>query len=473
MRNLETQSPGGLFGYPDRGFFYALGGTSSSMRTFLIVWIGQFVSILGSNLSIFALTIWVYQQIGSITQVAFLIVLMCFSTIAAAPLAGSLVDRWNRRWAMVLSDSVAAGCCFIALILSWSGHLQLWHIYVGGPMLAIARAFQVPAYAAAIAQLVPKHHQGRANGLAVLPEGVAGVVTPLLATLLIGFIKLEGILLIDCITFIPALAILLSVRFPQLPQHLITKKSTSRSIQKLLQESISSWRYIKARTSLFRLWIFIILTYFTIGMFDISFWLLVLKFGSAAKFGIVVSSAGFGMLAGSVSMSIGGGPKRRIAGILNLTILQGFVIVCLGFGIKFSLVIASIGAFIYQFSDPIIMGLNKTIWQNIVPLERQGRVFSLQLMFQEGALIPAFLIAGVLVDYFFEPILVNNIFIKNSLGQIIGSESGTGICIFLIILGIGKIILSIIAYRDPLLLSVESSKSGDILNNPSILDSYS
>ncbi len=415
--------------------------------------------MLGSKLSEFALAIWAYQQIGSITQVALLVVLMYLPTILAAPLAGSLVDRWNRRWAMILSDSVAAVCSFVALMLSLSGHLQLWHIYVGVPILAVFSAFQAPAYSAAIAQLVPKQHQGRANGLADLPQGVAAILSPLLATWLIGVIKLNGILLIDCLTFIPTLAILLSVRFPQLTQRTKTNEGQTNKFRKLLQESIASWHYIKTRASLFKLWIFIILTYFTIGMFDISFWLLVIKFGSVTKFGIVVSSAGCGMLAGSAAMSAWGGPKRRILGILNLTILQGFVIILLGLGIKLSLIIASIGVFIYQFADPIIMGSNRAIWQSRVPLELQGRVFSLQLMFQRGALIPAFIVAGVLVDHFFEPFLAQSLIIQNTLGPLIGSEPGTGICLFLIALGVSKVFLSGMLYRDSLLFHIESSSS--------------
>lgn len=413
--------------------------------------------MLGSKLSEFALAIWAYQQIGSITQVALLVVLMYLPTILAAPLAGSLVDRWNRRWAMILSDSVAAGCSFMALMLSLSGHLQIWHIYVGVPILAVFSAFQAPAYSAAIAQLVPKQHQGRANGMADLPQGVAAILTPLLATWLIEVIKLNGILLIDCLTFIPTLVILLSVRFPQLTYSSKNNEVQGSKFRKLLQESISAWNYIKAKSSLFKLWIFIIFTYFMIGMFDISFWLLVIKLGSATKFGIVVSSAGCGMLTGSAIMSIWGGPKRRIIGILNLTILQGFVIIILGLGIKLSLIVASIGVFVYQLADPIIMGSNRSIWQSKVPMELQGRVFSLQLMFQRGALIPAFIIAGILVDQFFEPFLAKNTFIRAYLGQFIGNEADTGICLFLIALGIFKISLSTIGYRDSLMLSVESN----------------
>ncbi len=428
------------------------------MRIFLVVWIGQFISLLGSKLSEFALALWAYQQVGSMTQVAFLVVLLYLPNILISPIAGSLIDRWNRRWAMIFSDSLSGICSIATLILTVSGHLQLWHIYIGVPILSIASAFQAPAYAAAIAQLVPKQHYGRANGMTEIPLAVSRILTPLLAALLMGMIKLQGILFIDSLTFILALMTLLSVRFPKLQPRPAQKKG---SIRQLLTETADSWRYIRAKPRLFRLWLFIIATYFTIGMFDISFWLLVLKFGSATKFGIVISSAGCGMLLGSMVMSAWGRPKRRILGILKLTALQGFVIIVLGVGVKLSLVVASIGAFIYLFADPIIMGANRAIWQQQIPQELQGRVFAVLLMFQRGAMIPAYLVTGLMVDRVFEPLLATNSFWQGSLGKLLGDQPGAGICLFLILLGIAKLILSALASQNSLLLNVERPLAPD------------
>jgi MFS transporter, DHA3 family, macrolide efflux protein len=428
------------------------------MRIFLVVWIGQFISLLGSKLSEFALALWAYQQVGSMTQVAFLVVLLYLPNILISPIAGSLIDRWNRRWAMIFSDSLSGVCSIATLILTVSGHLQLWHIYVGVPILSIASAFQAPAYAAAIAQLVPKQHYGRANGMTEIPLAVSRILTPLLAALLMGVIRLQGILLIDSLTFVLALITLLSVRFPKLQPRPAQKKG---SIRQLLKEAIDSWRYIREKPRLFRLWLFIIATYFTIGMFDISFWLLVLKFGSATKFGIVISSAGCGMLLGSMVMSAWGRPKRRILGILKLTALQGFVVIVLGVGVKLSLVVASIGAFIYLFADPIIMGANRAIWQQQIPQELQGRVFSVLLMLQRGAMIPAYLITGLIVDRIFEPMLATNPFWQGSLGKLLGHQPGAGICLFLILLGIAKLILSAFASQNSLLLNVERPLASD------------
>lgn len=415
--------------------------------------------MIGSKVSEFALAIWAYQQVSSMTHIAFLAALMYVPNFIASPFAGATIDRCNRRVVMIYSDLAAGGCSFIMMLLAFSGQLQLWHIYLTIPILSISSAFQIPAYSAAIAQIVPKENYGRANGMTEIPIAVSRILTPLITVLLMGIIQLQGILFIDTLTFIISLVTLTRVRFPKLYYSTVSKK---RGLQQLLTEAVESLHYIRAQPRLFRLWIFIISHYFTVGMFEIAFWLLVLKFGSVTKFSIMISSAECGMLLGSMFMSFSGRPRRRVLGILKLTALQGFVIIVLGVGVKISLFVASFGVFIYLFSAPIIMAVYRTIWQQQIPQELQGRVFSVLLMVQRGVLIPAFLIAGISVEYFFEPFLANNLVVQNSLGQIIGNGSGTGICLFLIMLGFGKIILSIIAYRDPLLLSIGASSSENV-----------
>ncbi len=426
------------------------------MRIFLVVWVGQFISLIGSKLSEFALSLWAYQQVGSTTQVAFLVVLLYLPNILISPIVGSLIDRWNRRWAMILSDSLSGFCSLTALVLATTGQLRLWHIYLGVPIISIANAFAAPAYSAAIAQLVPKQYYGRANGMTELPLAISNIMTPILAAFLLGVIQLPGILLLDSITFGTALLTLLLVRFPPLSPQIKLKKG---NLRQLLTESIESWQYIRAQPRLFPLWLYIIATYFTIGMFDIAFWLLVLKYGSALKFGIVISAAGSGMLLGSIVMSAWGRPRRRVRGILKLTALQGLVIVVLGLGVKLSLIVASIGAFLYLFADPIIMGTNRAIWQQQIPQEMQGRVFSVLLMFQRGAMIPAFIVTGLLVDYVFEPLLVNNSWTQENLGRIIGNEPGSGICLFLILLGLSKFVLALTAAKNPKILLADRAIS--------------
>lgn len=77
-------------------------------RSFLVIWFGQLVSLTGSGLTGFALGVWVYQRTGSVTQFALISLFTALPGIVFSPLAGALVDRWDRRWAMILSD---AGAC--------------------------------------------------------------------------------------------------------------------------------------------------------------------------------------------------------------------------------------------------------------------------------------------------------------------------------------------------------------------------
>jgi MFS family permease len=428
------------------------------MRIFLIIWVGQFISLLGSKLTEFALAIWGYKHMGSVTQVAFLVLLLHLPNVMISPIAGALVDRWNRRWAMLLSDSASGLCTLMAMLLAFSGQLQLWHIYLGVAILSGVSAFQVPAYSAAIAQLVPKQHYGRANGMVELPVAVSRIMAPLLAGVLIEIVKLEGILLIDFSTFILAMLTLLAVRFPHFRPHQHSAANQLNPIHQLLQESAFSWRYITERPSLLRLWMFLIVTYFTIGMFDLAFWLLILRSGTG-RFGLVVSVAGLGMLLGSTAMSVWGGPKRRTYGILSFVLVQGVVIILLGVGAPSSILIASIGAFVYLFADPMIMGCNRAIWQSKVPLELQGRIFALQQMLQRGAMVLAYLVTGVLIDRVLGPLLAAG-FLRNHFNLGLGNGPESSICLFLILLGMAKILTAAVGYRMPLLLQVDT-KLGD------------
>jgi MFS transporter, DHA3 family, macrolide efflux protein len=423
------------------------------MRTFLSVWIGQFVSMIGSKLSAFALAIWAYQQMPSMTHVVFLAALMYVPNFIASPFAGAAIDRCNRRVVMIYSDLAAGGCSLIMMLLAFSGQLQFWQIYLTIPILSISSAFQVPAYSAAIAQIVPKEHYGRANGMTEIPIAVSRILTPLITVLLMGSIQLQGILFIDTLTFIVSLVTLSRVRFPRLCYDTFSKK---RNVQYLFIEAVESWNYIRAQPHLFRLWLFIISHYFTAGMFEIAFWLLVLKLGSVIKFSVVISASECGMLLGSLFMSVSGRPRRRVLGILKLTALQGFVIIMLGIGVKISLFVASFGAFIYLFAAPIIMGAYRTICQYQIPQELHGRVFSVLLMVQRGAMVPAYIITGIVINQIFEPIIATNTFMQDFFGKYLIHEPGIAISLFLVLLGIIKLLLSIFASRDSLLINVEN-----------------
>ncbi|MGF1491806.1 MAG: MFS transporter [Microcoleaceae cyanobacterium] len=214
----------------------------SPMRTFVTVWLGQIVSVLGSYITDFALGVWVLQTTGSITNFALALVFMHLPSLIIAPFAGALVDRWNRRWAMLLSDVVKCSTALTMMFLVSSDSLQVWHIYVGVAVGSACVAFQWPAYISAITQLVPKQHLSRANGMVQISKALARFVGLAVAGGLMEAIQVRGVLLLDSFSYLFAIFMLLIVRFPATE---VAQRSTNvASLKKLWQETTAGWQYI-------------------------------------------------------------------------------------------------------------------------------------------------------------------------------------------------------------------------------------
>ena len=163
----------------------------NSMRTFLIIWAGQLLSTLGSGMTGFAMGIWVFQKTGSATQFAVIALAATLPAVLISPLAGVLVDRWPRKPVMVVSDAAAALATLAAALLFWTGRLEVWHILIISALGSTLGAFQGPAWSASVTLLVPKEHFGRASGLSQMSQALSGIISPLLAGLLMMAIGVE------------------------------------------------------------------------------------------------------------------------------------------------------------------------------------------------------------------------------------------------------------------------------------------
>ncbi|HXD12080.1 MAG TPA: MFS transporter, partial [Anaerolineales bacterium] len=187
------------------------GPSVQGMKTFLVIWVGQLISILGSGLTSFALGVWIFSQTGKATPFALTILFGNLPRILLLPVAGSLADRWNRRWVMILSDTGNALVTISVFVLLLFGNLQFWHIYLIVTLGSIFSAFQEPAYSASVTMLVPKKDLSRANGMIQMGQALEMVVTPIIAGVLFVAIGLSGILVIDFVTFLFAVGALLLV----------------------------------------------------------------------------------------------------------------------------------------------------------------------------------------------------------------------------------------------------------------------
>src|SRR4028118_1035447 len=188
--------------------------TPAGLRTFGLMWFGQLVSLAGSTLTRFALGVWVYERTGSATQFALITLCAFVPGLLAAPYAGALVDRWDRRWTLFWSDLAPALGVLALVLLIRAGALQIWHIYLVVALGSVFNTFHWPAYVAATTLLVHKQHPGRDTRLMQLGQASSEVVAPVLAGLLIATIGLDGLILIDLGTFLFAATTLLLVRIP-------------------------------------------------------------------------------------------------------------------------------------------------------------------------------------------------------------------------------------------------------------------
>lgn len=431
-----------------------------NMRNFFIMWVGQTISLTGSGLTSFALGIWVFQRTGSATALTLISFFTMLPIIVFSPIAGALVDRWDRRWALILSESGAALTPLVIIALIELGYFQIWPIYVIAAISGAFRAFQFPAFSATTTLLVPKEQLGRASGMTQLSGGIGQIISPVLAGVLITLVGLAGVFVIDVVTFVISIITLLIIHIPK-PD---TSADGRQARGSLLHEAAFGWRYILARPGLVGLLLFFASSNFLVGTVIVLATPLLLSFTTSAVLGTVLSVAGFGILGGSVIMSIWGGPKRRVYGVFGGALLAGVCIILAG--LAPSALLIGVTAFFFAMGLPIVGTSSQAIWQRKVPPDIQGRVFATRGMLASASLPLAYLVSGPLADYIFNPLLVPGGPLAGSVGRIIGVGPGRGIGLLFIVLGILNILAVVFGYLYPRLRLVEDELPDALPDSP-------
>ena len=427
---------------------------TGTMKSFFIIWFGQLVSVTGSGLTRFALGIWVYQMTGSATKFALTQVFSILPAILISPSAGLIVDRYDRRRVMILSD---LGSGASTLLLAWllvSGHPELWQIYIVAGIKSICAAFQWPAYSALATVTVPRQHLVRASGLVEFSEALAQFIAPALAGALIAFIHIWGIILIDVATFMFAVLMLGIAATPHfVPDESVTKPATSWRSQLLF-----GWHYIHDRPALMALLMFFAIANFLEGIVVILSTPLVLSFASVQVLGAVLSAAGLGMILGSLAVSAWGGPKKAILGVLVPEFITGIAIILAG-SRPYPLLVAS-AVFLFAFCTPIAMSCSQAIWQRNVEPEFQGRVFAFRRMIAWSTLPLAYAVAGPLADRVFIPLVNPGTHLYMVLTPLLGTGSGRGIGLMFSFVGFCALLATLWAYFYSPITQIEERSVG-------------
>jgi MFS family permease len=417
------------------------------MQKFIQLWLGQTASMIGSAMSAFALTIWIWESTSQVTALALLIFFIQLPRILLAPVAGIVVDRCNRKFLMAIGDAVSALLTLAILLLYISQNLQLWHLYVAGAVNGIFDQIQQLAYSAAIATMMPEKHYSRASSLSFLAKYGASIIAPTLAGILYSAIGLSGIFTIDLATFTIAIATLVCVKIPQ-PAIASNPQPTRFH---LWQELSFGFRYIVDRPSLLALLVSFSLFWFAhdIGAALYSPMILARTGNNARILGTILSAAGAGGILGASIVSIWGGPKRRIRGFLLGMAGAGLSKIVFGFGQALSIWIPA--QFCSSFNFPILGSSNEAIWLAKVAPEVQGRVFATRAVIVQLASAIGLLIAGPLADRVFEPAMQPSGFLAAIFGPILGTGAGAGMALLYAISSLGLLLVAVGGYACRLL----------------------
>ncbi|MEM7111000.1 MAG: MFS transporter [Chloroflexota bacterium] len=426
---------------------------TTHMKTFVIIWFGQLVSLVGTAMTRFALLIWAYDLTGSATTVALLGFFAFVPYVLVSPVAGAWVDRLDRRLVMLFSD-LGAGIMTIGVyFLFVNGQLEIWHLFIAQALAGMFEAFQTPAYIASTTLLVDKSQYGRISGMRSIAESASQIIGPIAAGAALAFINIDGVMLIDIGTFLIAMVTLLIIRIPNPPEE--TASLTEKNLWKDIRLGFD---YIMARKGLRGLLfiyvginLFAALTYFAV----MPSLILARTGGNEQALAIVEGMLGLGGVVGGVVLSVWGGPKRQIHGVLAGAAIS-FFLGDLLFAVGQSVVVWGAGAFLAAFFIPFIMGGNRAIWQSKVPPAIQGRVFSVQTMLQTGMMPIGYLAAGPLADLVFEPAMATNGRLAETFGWLVGTGAGAGMGLMFLGTAVLGLLMSLSGYLFAAVRNVET-----------------
>jgi len=418
----------------------------SGMLAFTIIWIGQMLSLLGTNMTSFALTVWTWQITQQATSMALVGFFAFAPTVLVSPIAGALVDRYDRKKVMQIADLAAGLPTVVVLLLYTTGNLQIWHLFITGAISGTFQSFHFPAYSAAVTMMVHKKQYGRANGMLAAAQFASIIFAPIAAAILLGVIGIAGVMMIDITTFLIAISMLFFVYIPRPP---ITEAGR-KGMGSIWKESFYGFRYIYERPSLLGLQ----LMFFSINLFG-AFGTTVLNPMILARFkneslgnqtlGSVQAAGGVGGLIGSILLTVWGGPKRKVHGVLGgmiMVSLFGGVLLGLGQNV-YVWVVTSFLSWVFL---PIINGSNQAIWQAKVAPDVQGRVFATRLLIAQISVPIAMLLAGPLADLIFTPAMMPGGSLTALFGGVMGTGPGVGMALMLIISGILGILVGLGGY---------------------------
>ncbi|MGC9520507.1 MAG: MFS transporter [Anaerolineae bacterium] len=434
----------------------------TGMTAFIIIWIGQILSLLGTAVSQFGLQLWVFDASeGHATPMTLIGFFFFVPMVAFTPLVGILVDRTNRKLMMMLSDLAAALTTLIVLILFTTGHLQVWHLYLTAFISGTFQGFQWPAYSAAISTMLDKKDYTRANAMLDIAGNSSAVFAPLIAGALLAPLNqwmkqslpalaarssgqpgLTALLVLDLLSAAFAIGALLFVSIPQ-PK---ATQSARQAEGSFWRQASFGFRYILSRPSLLGLQlVFMVGNFFHSLGSSVHAPMILARTGSdELTFASVQTAGAIGGIVGGLVVGAWGGFRHRVHGVLIGWILGGMAMAATG-ALR-SLAPWVVVAFAGFMVTPLINASNQAIWQAKVPPDIQGRVFATRRLIAWLVSPLSQLAAGPLADYVFEPRFGGTALQGTLFDTIFGVGAGAGMGLQMAIAGVSAALVGLSGY---------------------------
>ena len=425
--------------------------TRHDTKRFFLIWLGETGSSIGTGLTNFTLSIWVYQKTGSATTFGLISFLATVPSVVLLPVIGALVDRSNLRRTMIWSNAAAAVSVLFVTFLALVNRVEVWHVFFVIFLRAIFLAFIEPAYLTSSTLLVPREQLTRAAGMTQSSQAARQVISPVVAGFLLGLVSIPAITFIDFLTYAFAVITLLLV---PVSAFAVSRPAVAPASSSLGREISEGWSYITKRRGLLMLLVYFALINFFIGVELVLLTPLVLSFSSTASVGIALSAAGAGFLVGSIWTAIWGAPRNHINSIFAFGFL--FTFSGMALGLRPSLLLIVVAAFVMNFCLPFMNVCTQAIWQRKTPVSIQGRVFAVRRLFVVAAMPISFLSAGPFAQKVFEPLVNRGGWLRPYLDVLIGTGPGRGFALTFIVAGLITLAAQLGLHLYPRLRNVES-----------------
>lgn len=414
----------------------------NKLKTFLVLWSTQSLSQLGSAMTNFALTLWLYQKTGSALQTAFLSICSYAPYVLMSIFAGALSDRWDKKKVMLLSDTFAACSTVVVLVLLKTNFLRPAHLYLLNAVNGLMNTIQQPASDVAMTLIIPKDQYQRISGLRSLSQSLTTILHPMLATALFAAAGMDIVIFVDLITFAVAFfALLFFVKIPKV------RGNETPGRESLLAASKAGLGYLRENPMILYLIFFLAGVNLVASAFDATLpaYVLPRANGGEAVLGMVTSCAGIAMLIGSLLVTVLPRPKNRIR-VITGTML--FSLTIENFLLAFTRIPAvwCLGQFLGWMVVPVMNANLDVILRTTIPVDMQGRVYSCRNTLQFFTIPVGFFLGGLLVDQVWEPIMA-----KEPAGSwltvLFGTGKGSGAAIMMFVLGVSGAVICIVFAR--------------------------